>query len=244
MANYVPAGKTSIIKRSDISYQLQTEYAYRPYPRITTTILHEGQVIKKIERRLDNPIESIEEQNRVQDIIQIQHNEVFKLIREDSPIQRSTPIIQPKQTIEHPLEIIQKTIVEEKKAQAQNIPDDIEIIKVTDRKSIQERFSSIPGIEHVYQLDNLGEFKTGTAQKHFRKDFKKTFKIITELLEIFPVLDQDTSYRESGVYEVEKDRLYLVSQGKECYFVSIIPEGTVINYEESIKECVFGLHTY
>ena len=91
MTNYVPAGKTSIIRRSDISYQLQTEYAYRPYPRITTTILHEGQVIKKIERKLDNIIGSIEEQNDVQDIIQAQHNQVFRLIREDSTICKKEP---------------------------------------------------------------------------------------------------------------------------------------------------------
>ncbi len=243
MTNYVPAGKTSIIKRSDITYQLQTEYAYRPYPRITTTILNEGQVIKKIERKLDNPVESIEEQNRVQDIIQIQHNEVFKLIREDSPIQKSTPEIPSQQTIETSPEKIKKHIDIQKVSQPQNLLDEIEVVNVNDRKPIIERFASISGIEHIYQVDNTGEFKSATAQKHFRKNFKKSFKIINKLFEIFPIIDSETLYRESGVYEVEMDRLYFVSQGKECFFVSIIPDGTLVNYEKSIKECVFGVLT-
>jgi len=234
MTNFVPAGKTSIIKRGGISYQLQTEYAYRPYPRITTTILHEGQVMKKIERKLESAIESIEEQNQVQDIIQNQHNEVFKLIREDSTINKTRPEIPSPQPDEQPIDKIEKSTP----------PIDnsgLEVVKVPDKKSILERFSSIPGIEHVYQVSNNGEFKSDTARIQFRKDFKKTFKIITELLEIFPVLDKETLYRESGVYVIELDRLYFASNGNECFFISIIPEGTIVNYEESIKECVFGI---
>ena len=242
MTNYVPAGKTSIIKRGNLSYQLQTEYAYRPYPRITTTILNEGQVLKKIERKLDNAIESIEEQNRVQDIIQSQHNEVFRLLRKDSTIQKNSTI-KPSPISEQPVEKIKKPENLQKKTYPQVIPDDIEVVNVTDKESILERFSSINGIEHVYQIDNSGEFKSDAALKHFRKDFKKTFKILTELLEIFPILDQETLYRESGIYEVEKDRLYLVSHGKRCYFISVIPNDTNINYEKSIKECIFGITT-
>ena len=240
MTNYVPAGKTSIIRRGDLSYQLQTEYAYRPYPRITTTILHEGQVLKKIERKLDNAIESIEEQNRVQDIIQSQHNEVFRLLRDDYTIQKSTHVIPSSLILEQPVEKIEKPENVQKETLSQNVKDDIEIVNVTERKSILERFSSISGIEHVYRIDNSGEFKSGSAQKHFRKDFKNTYKIIMELLDIFPILDHETLYRKSGVYEVEKDCLYLISQGRECFFISVAPDGTHVNYENLIKKCVFG----
>jgi len=241
MTNYVPAGKTSIIKRGGITYQLQTEYAYRPYPRITTTILHEGQVIKKIERKLENAIESIEEQNRVQDIIQGQHNEVFRLIRDDSSISKSKPDGSPRPVVNHTVgKFEQPKINLQTSLQTEN-KDGLEIVEVSEKKSILERISSIPGIEHVYQLNNEGEFKSQTAQKQFRKDFKKTFKIITELLDIFPILDQETSYRESGVYVIEQDRLYFVSNGKECYFISIIPDSTLVNFEEAIKAAVFGV---
>lgn len=243
MANYVPAGKTSIIKRGDITYQLQTEYAYRPYPRITTTILHKGQVIKKIERKLETAIESIEEQNRIQDVIQAQHNEVFRLIREDSTINKSQPEIPPQPKVIQSVEKVEHLKVDLPMSPPTESNDGLEVVKVIERKSILERFSSIPGIEHIYQLNNDGKFKSNTAQKQFRKEFKKTFKIIIELLEIFPILDQGTFYRESGIYVVEQDRLYFVSNGKECFFISIIPDGTLVHYEDAIKEAVFGVLT-
>ncbi|MFH2050768.1 MAG: hypothetical protein ABIJ12_15135 [bacterium] len=243
MATYVPAGKTSLIKRSGITYQLQTEYAYRPYPRITTTILHEGQVIKKIERKLETAIESIEEQNRIQDIIQGQHNEVFRLIRDDSTISKSRPENPPQPVVNQAVEKVEQPKVNLQTSLPTENNDGLEIVKVSERKSILDRFSSIPGIEHVYQLNNEGEFQSQTAQKQFRKDFKKTFKIIAELLDIFPILDQETFYRESGVYVIEQDRLYFVSNGKECYFISIIPDGTLVNFEEAIKVAVFGVLT-
>ncbi|MEA3296693.1 MAG: hypothetical protein U9R56_02380, partial [candidate division Zixibacteria bacterium] len=76
---------------SSNSLQVQTEYAYRPYPRITTTILNSGQVLHKIEQNLERPIESTEEQQRIEDIIKRQHAEVVKLLKQQDGYPSSTP---------------------------------------------------------------------------------------------------------------------------------------------------------
>lgn len=79
---YIPAGRTSIVKKGRSEFQMQTEYAGIPHPRITTTIFSEGQVLHKIEKVLEKDIETIEEMHQIEDIIKAQHLEVSKVIRE------------------------------------------------------------------------------------------------------------------------------------------------------------------
>ena len=81
---FIPSGQTSLVKKGEVSLQVQTEYSFRPYPRIKTIIFNNGRVIHKIEKKLSRPIESIEEQNRMEGIIKEQHKEVVSVIKENS----------------------------------------------------------------------------------------------------------------------------------------------------------------
>ncbi len=79
---YIPAGRTAVVKKEGTEYQVQTEYARHPHPRITTTIFAKGQVLHKIERPLDSEITSLEGMHQAEDIIKSQHREVAQIIRE------------------------------------------------------------------------------------------------------------------------------------------------------------------
>jgi len=81
-SQFIPAGRTSVVKKGETEFQLQTEYAGIPHPRITTTIFAQGQVLHKIEKSIDKPIESIEEMHDIEDIIKAQHSEISKGLRE------------------------------------------------------------------------------------------------------------------------------------------------------------------
>ena len=78
--NFIPAGRTSLVGQGEVKLQVQTEYADRPYPRITTTILDSGQVLHKVEKKLGESIGSTEEQKRMQDIMARQHAEIVAVI--------------------------------------------------------------------------------------------------------------------------------------------------------------------
>ena len=91
-ADLIPTGRTSLVKRGEVSLQVQTEYAHRPLPRITTTVQQDGRVLQKIERSLDNPIASIEEKNLMEDTIRKQHLEILTIIRGDTgPPRKAKP---------------------------------------------------------------------------------------------------------------------------------------------------------
>lgn len=78
----IPAGRTSEVAKGDAKFQIQTEYAGSPRPRITTTIFSQGRVLHKVEKGIEKPIESLEEMHRVEDIIRSQHNQIAKTLRD------------------------------------------------------------------------------------------------------------------------------------------------------------------
>ena len=86
--DFIPVGRTSLVKRGVTSLQVQTEYASRPYPRVTTTVLNSGQVIQKLERKLEHAVESLEEQRPIEAAIQQQHSEVLALIEKGAPVEK------------------------------------------------------------------------------------------------------------------------------------------------------------
>ena len=84
---FIPCGRTSLVNRNGTSLQIQTEYAYRPYPRVTTTILDGGRVLHKVEKKLERCVDSPEEQAAMEEIIKHQHSQVMLLIKDQRPKQ-------------------------------------------------------------------------------------------------------------------------------------------------------------
>lgn len=168
--------------------QVQTEYASRPTPRITTTIIREGQVIQKIERNLDNPISSHDEQASTERVIQKQHIEICNILKANK-----------------------KGKNEPEAANTSQAP-------VTDL-SVLERIQSVAGVERIFRLDNDGNFIGAKPSKEFNSAFALVLSSLREILDIFVRIPGIGPTRETGVYEMERNSLYLISMGTEFYIV-------------------------
>lgn len=216
-ADLIPTGRTSLVKRGDVALQVQTEYAHRPLPRITTTVLKEGQVLQKIERSLDNAIASIEEKNRMEDTIRKQHMEILTIIRNnDNVVRQPKPTPTPKP----------KPVVSDEKPYPEIDPS----------LSISERLNGLPGRHRIYRLDNEGTFTDASVSKEFAKAFKPVFKNLHELISVFGEVPGIGFTRETGVYEVERNGLYLVSTGSEMFIVCIERPAQRVHYEQAIRD--------
>ncbi|MDZ4723401.1 MAG: hypothetical protein SGI97_05810 [candidate division Zixibacteria bacterium] len=90
--SFIPAGRTSLVKRGEVSLQVQTEYAARPSPRITTTVLKSGQVLHKVERSIDQPISTFEEQQEAETSLKKQHSAVISIIQNGSFLPTKTNV--------------------------------------------------------------------------------------------------------------------------------------------------------
>jgi flagellar motor component MotA len=210
--SYIPVGRTSLVRRGRLDLQVQTEYAPRPYPRITTTVLSGGQVLHKIEKKLEEPIRSQEEQHRAQRVIRQQHADVTSLLESGSTILPSGP--------------------DEKKKPA--VPG----ATPTRDRSLTERLAAINGIQRIYQVDNNGNFIGNGSSDQFKRAFAPVFKHLQDLLAVFVQLPGNNNRREQGVYEIERDRLYVVSTGREFYFVVVKRADRDTNYEQSLRNAV------
>lgn len=186
--------------------QVQTEYALRPYPRLTTTILNDGQVLHKIEKKLERPIESTEEQTEIERMIKRQHAEIVSIVEEH----------------------------------ASGKPSVLEVLgdSHSDYVTLSDHIKAIPGVHKVYDLDPEGNFLHQESADQFRKAFAVVFKGLRELLEIFAEIPGITMTREKGVYEVERDKLYLVSAGDEICFVTIKRANDTIVYEQALNKAL------
>ena len=209
---FIPAGRTSVVNKGDQHLQVQTEYARRPAPRITTTISIKGQVINKVERALDREIESVEEQSRVEIIMKRQHAEVTAILQNQPHHELLVPT--KAAVVEPPLAA----------APCTSVPEEV-----------QHRLSSIPGVQQVFCLDNEGNFFSENGSEEFHKQFAPVFNHLRELMEVFSRIPGVSYAREPGVYEVERDRLYLASAQTECYFVIVRRINVTTNYEQEIK---------
>jgi hypothetical protein len=193
-----------MVKKGDLQLQVQTEYAQRPAPRITTTILNAGQVVNKIERSLSHEINSLDEQARVEVALKRQHSEVIGILQEQ-PGESGADI---------------GRAVEGAAGESAG------------------RLLSIPGVQKVYALDTEGNFFSDSGSREFEQMFAPIFRGVSELMSVFGPLPGSDRQRESGVYEVERDRLYFASVGNECYFIIVRRVNVTTNYEQQIKSAL------
>jgi hypothetical protein len=205
-SDFIPAGRTSLVRSGDLCLQLLTEYASRPRPRITTTISENGRVMHKIERGLDNPITTADQQKRAEETIKRQHAEVTAIVGQQPSLAGLAKV---------------------------DVPT-----KLPPRRSIAEQLRELPSVERVYQADAEGRFPDGESSQRFQEAFAAIFKDLQELLDIFARLPGVEISRERGVYEVERNRLYLASAGTDFYFVTISNPRRDFDYEAAIKEII------
>jgi hypothetical protein len=216
MADLIPIGRTSLVKHGRTKLQIQTEYAWRPVPRITTTVQKSGQVVQKIEHGLERPIATIEEKDQVEATIRKQHAEVVDIIQRGS------------QRITIPPEILQE---EPKPRSSEEKP----YPEPTRFEPVLERLSRLPGRHRIFRLDNEGNFPDAAVSREFRKMFKNVFKNLHELISVFTEVPGIGFTRESGVVEIERDALYLISSGTKLYILCVERPDYSIEYEKEIR---------
>lgn len=204
--DFIPVGRTSKIECSSAVLQIQTEYAFRPNPRLTTCVISRGQVLHKIQQDLEKPISSVEEKARVERMLQKQHAEVLRILaRRDFASKKS---------------------------------DEDKPLVDTESLSIADKLSHVNGVVKIFRVDNNGNFDSSNVSETFKNYFKSIFRNVKEIMEIFSQLPG--GQRESGVVEIERKRLYLVSRGNECFFLLVDGKTKSAEIESGVIKALYG----
>ena len=223
MSTFIPAGRTSLVNKGKVAFQIQTEYAFRPYPRLTTTISNCGQVLHKIEKKLKHPIQNVEEQTLSEIAIQKQHREVIDIIQNGT----NTPQRSQEQAIEE-----DKTIIGyEKQPEIR-----LDTVKMDETcLTLHERLEMVPGVVFVIEIDASGNFLSKQVGEQFKKKYSFIFKNLRELFQVFMSFSIGITSQDKGVYEIERNRLYLISDGELYYIIDINSADKISNYEKAFK---------
>jgi len=243
---YIPLGQTSlVVSAEDERLQIQTEYSTHPYARIATTVTNSGQVVHKIERKLKRAVASEEEQSRLERVMRQQHSDIVRTIEgsvtERAPEVHEGPAVKTvhSETHEDPEAVEQRLAeLESASSTAVGIAPENEHQLDSTKTDLVDRLREIPGLEHVFHLDAEGNFRGQASQKLFKKSHSKLFKSIPELMSIFSMLEGDDPARESGVCEIEYDRVYYASAGRDCYFITVKREDPDTDFEKEIKSII------
>lgn len=78
----IPAGLLSETRFGDTKFFVQTEFAQRPQPRVTTTISIDGAVVEKVENIWDKLPQTEEDRAEIETYLRKQHQQVLKTIKE------------------------------------------------------------------------------------------------------------------------------------------------------------------
>ncbi len=247
------------MKRGDAEIQLQTEYAPRPTPRITSSILLSGELLHKIETPLDSPIETQEQLDKVERLMLRQHGDALKALKNqpegersrfsfesmkarrkeretpkpDSQRPRTNQTLRPKETAQ-----LKEMVHKAEQAgplQSNSMSQSDRIHKL--KRTTLERLYEIEGVDKIATLDWKGRFLSEKAEKEFKSKFSSIYKHLKEAIEIFSPLGNGRG-REEGVYEAEHRRLYMVSHCGFIYFLIMkrMPKNGTI--EEIVREAL------
>ncbi len=77
----LPAGLGSEAKFKDAKLYVQTEFAQRPRPRVTTTIFLNGEVVEKVENIWEKLPQTEEEKQKIEKFVREQHRQVLEKIK-------------------------------------------------------------------------------------------------------------------------------------------------------------------
>ncbi|UCB52483.1 MAG: hypothetical protein JSV10_10995 [Candidatus Zixiibacteriota bacterium] len=76
----IPSGLSSEAKLKNAKFCVQTEFAQRPKPRVTTTISRDGVVVEKVENVWEGLPQNEEEKEKIERFLRRQHQEVLAKI--------------------------------------------------------------------------------------------------------------------------------------------------------------------
>jgi hypothetical protein len=76
----IPSGLSSEARLKDAKFCVQTEFAQRPKPRVTTTISRDGVVVEKVENAWEGLPQDEQEKEKIERFLRRQHQEVLAKI--------------------------------------------------------------------------------------------------------------------------------------------------------------------
>lgn len=208
MSDFIPPGRLSGYKHAGKTIQVQTEYATRPHPRVTTSVVLEGRTVHKTDHPWEKGDETEEIRKDLESFLAEQHRQALELVEA------------------HAQEYV-SDLAEKKTAALFPQP--------TFRDSMIEVLSSVPFVTGVCELDQSGKLVFSRDFRDIHSDFGREFEIFNKLIVSFPAIIRVGEFRQ-GCCWFPAENVILIRLRERLFGVLTEPTGSIERIRSEFPE--------
>lgn len=194
-ATYIPQGLLGSYRRGDKIFQVQTEFAWRPRPRVSSSVVLDGRTVHKTDREWAGDLESPGVRGELDTLIAEQHKATMELValRADEFLGPLTPT-----------------------------PSDGGYAAPTIRDTMEEVLRTVPYVIGLYEFDETGAV---THRHHFRDvvaEWDREFTALSTLVFGMPSIIRVGDFRY-GLVRFGVENLITARIGDRAYGILTDP---------------------
>lgn len=159
MSDFIPPGRLSGHKHAGKMIQVQTEYATRPHPRVTTSVVLDGRIVHKIDFPWEQGVETEELRNALEAHLADQHRQTLEQV---------------------------KTRAHEFTGDATGGGASTIYPEPSFRDSMTEVLGAVPYVTGVCELDQSGTIIFSRDFRNIHTDLAREFQMLNTLISLFP----------------------------------------------------------
>ncbi len=199
MGHYIPPGRLSSHRHDGHLLQIQTEFAHRPTPRITSSVVLEGRVVHKVENDWIEPTETPEQQGALDRALAEQHREVISTVQTEAARLCEGQPTPPT---------------------ADDFPDP------TFRDTMAEILRTVPFVIGMFELDSEGKTTFAVHYRDIYADWQQELEIIARFTHNVRTIIRVGDFRH-GVCSFNAENIILVELHKRLFGIATDPSGSI-----------------
>jgi hypothetical protein len=208
--DYIPPGQLGHHKHGDKVLQVQTEYATRPRPRITSSVVVDGRIVHKNDREWSDDLAVPENRERLEATIVEQHRATMTLVAE-----RAAEFTSGQVTV--------------------TVPSQAGYETPTFRDTIEEVLRTVPYIMAFCEFDNEGKVVYRAQFRDMVGEWDREFEALSQIVFGMPAVIRVGEFRQGIVYFGAENLITARIKGR-AFGIMTDPEATVEHLRRDFPE--------
>ena len=193
MGDFIPPGRLSSYRHGGETFQVQTEYAPRPHPRVTTSVVLGGRIVHKVDRAWEEDVEGETARKTLESFLAEQHRQALELVRvRAGDYLAAPPPLRPAPGYVAP----------------------------SFRESMVEVLGSLPFVSAVYEFDEEGKTAFARQFRDVVAEWDREFIMLAELIAAFPGIIRVGQFRQGCCWFPAENMLLYAVQGRRFAILS------------------------
>jgi len=214
MGDFIPPGRLSGYKHEGKTIQVQTEYAPRPRPRITTSVVLDGRIVHKLDRPWEDGVETGELQKALESTLAEQHRQAMEIVKTKAAEFAGAP-----KATEAPPGYTQGSF----------------------RDSMVEVLGSLPSVIGVYEIDQGGKIIFSHNFRNIYAEWDREFEMLAQLAREFPNIIRAGNFRYGNCW-FPAENVIVIDIQTRTFGIMTEPSSSIDDIQREFPELFEAVH--